>query len=182
MNRSQWNRFWMFSLALAPLVIGHAETTPSSAESAVESADVAPSDDAYRPKDEMEPMTQPKATKKATKRRITRADAFVASADWEFDGFVSGGQDQAVRSMFYINDLIYLNIGAQQGLTPGDQVGVYKRGNKIRDPQTGKPIGYEVRRAALARVSDRVEDGTCAVRITNTYEAVEIGDLVRREE
>lgn len=119
---------------------------------------------------------------KAAPKRIDRADAFVAGPDWEFDGFVSGGQDSSVRSMFYLNDLIYLNIGSQQGIGIGDKVGIYKRGDKVRDPQTGKFIGYEVRRAAIAKATDRVEEETCAVRISNTYEAVELGDLVRREQ
>jgi hypothetical protein len=109
-----------------------------------------------------------------------RADAFIAGPDWEFDGYVAGGQDSKVRSMFYLNDLLYLNIGSQQGIVTGDKLEIYKRGDKVRDPQTGRFIGYEVRRAAVVRATDRVEDEACAVRIIRTHEAVEIGDLVRR--
>ena len=132
--------------------------------------------------DEAQP-TAPKAkmpTKKSS-NRISRADAFIAKADWEFDGFVAGGQDLSVRSMYYLNDLVYLNIGTEQGVEPGSRIVIYKRGKRVRDPQTGRPMGYEVRRAAISRATDQVDDKTCSVRILDTYEAVEIGDLVRRE-
>ena len=112
--------------------------------------------------------------------QATRADAFIAAADWEFDGFVAGGQDSNVRSMFYLNDLLYLNIGSQQGIALGDRLEIYKRGDKVRDPQSGRFIGYEVRRAAVVLATDRVEDDACAVRIIRTHEPVEVGDLVRR--
>src|SRR5688572_21198533 len=53
-----------------------------------------------------------------------RAEAFIAGAEWEFDGFIAGGQDQNVKSMFATNDLVYLNIGSEQGLKPGERLGV----------------------------------------------------------
>jgi hypothetical protein len=116
------------------------------------------------------------------KTGFDRADAFVAGPEWEFDGFVSGAQNQNVRSMFFLNDLLYLNIGSDQGVTPGEKIGIYKRGGKVRDPQNGRFLGYEVRRVAVAKVTDRVGRDTCSVRISNTYEDVEIGDLIRRGE
>jgi hypothetical protein len=129
-----------------------------------------------------EDVETPVAKPARTPRRSDRADAFVAGADWEFDGFVAGGQDSNIRSMFYLNDLVYVNIGSQHGMSTGDKIGIYKRGDRVKDPQTGKFIGYEVRRAAIGRATDRVEDEVAAVRITNTYEAVEVGDLVRKEQ
>jgi len=110
------------------------------------------------------------------------AEAFVAGSDWEFDGFVAGGQDQEVKSMFAINDLLYFNIGSGQGVNTGDRFGVYRRGERIRDPQSGKVIGFEVRKVAVSEVTDRVDAQTCSSRIVKSFESVEIGDLVRREE
>lgn len=126
------------------------------------------------------PMTRPTAG--TAKTGFDRADAFVAGPDWEFDGFVSGAQNQGVRSMFYLNDLLYLNIGSEQGVTAGEKIGIYKRGGKVRDPQNGRFLGYEVRRVAIAKVTDKIGRDTCSVRISSTYEDVEIGDLIRRGE
>jgi tRNA G46 methylase TrmB len=61
-------------------------------------------------------------------------------------------------------------------------VGIYKRGEKLHDPQTGKFIGYEVRRAGVAKVTDKISEESCAVRVVRTNEDIEIGDLVRRGE
>jgi hypothetical protein len=129
--------------------------------------------------EEEEPVKATPTKKPA--QRIERANAFIAGADWEFDGFVSGGYDQEVRTMFYQNDLVYLNIGSQQGINTGDRITIYKRGEKIRDPQSGRFIGYEVRKAAVAKATDKVGDETSSVRILQSNEAVEIGDLIRRE-
>jgi|GEM_PF-5277140 len=115
-------------------------------------------------------------------RSFTRAEAFVAGQDWEFDGFVAGGQDSYIKSMYVLNDLIYLNIGSSQGIEPGDQLSIYRRGARVRDPQTGKFMGFEVRRAAVSEATNKVEDDSCTARIIHTYEGVEIGDLVRRDE
>lgn len=119
------------------------------------------------------------ATKK-TVRRVEKADAFIAPPDWEFDGFVAGGQDQEIRSLYYLNDLVYVNVGTEAGFATGDRISIFKRGNRVRDPQTGKFLGYEVRRAATCQVTDRVDKSNCSLRILQANEAVEIGDLVRR--
>lgn len=117
---------------------------------------------------------------KSKARRVEKADAFIAPPDWEFDGFVAGGQDQEVRSLYYLNDLVYLNVGTDHGFNSGDRISIYKRGNRVRDPQNGKFLGYEVRRAATSQVTDRIDNGNCSVRILQANEAVEVGDLVRR--
>ncbi len=117
---------------------------------------------------------------KSTKGKF-RAEAFVAGADWEFDGFVAGGQDQNVKSMFATNDLVYLNIGSDQGLKAGERLGLYRRGDKIRDPQTGRVLGFEVRKLAVGEVTDLIDANSCSVRVVYANEAIEIGDLVRKE-
>lgn len=159
------------------------ETTPEATTPTEPGQDAAvPSE----PTSDMTPADQPPAPKPAAKRsgsrRVEKADAFIAPPDWEFDGFVSGGQDQEVRSLYYLNDLIYLNVGTQHGFNTGDRVSVYKRGERVRDPQTGRFLGYEVRRAAASQVTDKVGENTCSVRILQANEAVEIGDLVRRDD
>jgi hypothetical protein len=131
---------------------------------------------------EAEPAPKPAAPTKGSTRRLEKADAFIAPPDWEFDGFVAGGQDQEIRSLYYLNDLVYLNVGTVQGFNTGDRVSIYKRGERVRDPQNGKFLGYEVRRAATSQVTDKVDGNNCSVRILQANEAVEVGDLVRRDD
>lgn len=120
-------------------------------------------------------------SKKKKKKILSGEESFIAGPEWEFDGFVAGGQDQEVKSMFIVNDLIYLNVGVSQGLAPGDRLGIYKRGERIRDPQSGQFLGYEVRRVGTVEVTNRIEDETCSTRVINSNTGIEIGDLARRD-
>jgi hypothetical protein len=156
----------------------NAAPEPTTAD--VAPADAAPVDAAPAPEAVRAPEKSTTASKKGV--RIERAESFVAPANWEFDGYVAGGTDQESKSMFYLNDLVYLNVGTQQGFNTGDRVKFYKRGQRVRDPQSGKMLGYEVRRTASGQVTDHSDGGTCAVRILKANEAVEIGDLVRKDD
>jgi hypothetical protein len=121
--------------------------------------------------------------RKARTRPILKGDeSFIAGPEWEFDGFVVGGQGQQVRSMFVVNDLIYLNVGYTHGFEPGDRLGVYKRGDRIRDPQSGRFLGFEVQQIGVAEITNKIDDETCSVRVVKSNTGIEVGDLVRRDE
>lgn len=153
------------------------ETTPRSSSGSTGSADEMSAD----LQTEMESKEAAPKSGTPKKKILTGTDGFLAGADWEFDGFVAGGQGQEIRSMFVTNDLLYLNVGYAQGVEPGDRVGIYRRGDRIRDPQSGKFIGYEVRKIAVSEITDKVDDETCSARVIRTSDGIEIGDLVRRE-
>jgi hypothetical protein len=121
------------------------------------------------------------APKKKKKKIYSGEEAFIAGPDWEFDGFVVGGQDQEVKSMYLVNDLIYLNVGISHGFQPGDRMGIYERGDRIRDPQSGRFLGYQVKRVATVEITNKIEDETCSVKVINANIGIEIGDLVRRD-
>jgi hypothetical protein len=132
-----------------------------------------------QPAEETPAAPQPKKT---GKKILSGSDGFIAGPDWEFDGFVAGGQGQEVRSMYVTNDLLYLNVGFAQGIQSGDRIGIYRRGDRIRDPQTGRFIGYEVRRIGVSEITDKIDDETCSARVMRANDGIEVGDLVRREQ
>ncbi len=166
------------SEALMPITGGD-DTTQDAAQR--ELSEAKQSLDSMSGLEELKPKSEA-SDKPAAKKTVRPAEAFVVGPDWEFDGFVAGGQDQNIKSMFAVNDLVYLNVGVTHGFHGGERVGIYRRGDKIRDPQNNRLIGYEVRKIAISEVSDRIEESNCSVRILKSYEAVEVGDLVRREE
>src|SRR5581483_8187451 len=104
--------FLFFVVALSGTLLLRAEDQAApAAQSSEESAAAVPEPSAT-------PAPADQSTKaSAKKKRIEHADAFIAPPDWEFDGFVAGGQDQEVRSMFYLNDLEYINVGTDQGFS-----------------------------------------------------------------
>lgn len=158
-----------------------AEDTDSAKSSGEETPNEA-SAEAMTSEEPVAPDVTAPAPKPASKKRIlSGSDGFIAGPDWEFDGFVAGGQGQEVRSMFVANDLLYLNVGKLQSIASGDRVGIYKRGSRVKDPQTGRFIGYEVRRVAISEITDKLDDETCSARVIQANDGVEIGDLVRRD-
>jgi hypothetical protein len=167
------------SEALMPITGGDDTTTQDAAQR--ELSEAKQSLDSMSGLEELKPKSE--TDKTTSGKKLTRsAEAFVVGPDWEFDGFVAGGQDQNIKSMFAVNDLVYLNVGVTHGFHSGERVGIYRRGDKVRDPQNNRLIGYEVRKIAISEVSDRIEESNCSARILKSYEAVEVGDLVRREE
>lgn len=161
-----------------PSAGGEEQMTPSSPTVTDEVVDAAPAEAMPAAPAAEE---QPAPVKKSSKKILSGSDGFIAGPDWEFDGFVAGGQGQEIRSMFVANDLLYLNVGKAQEIQPGDRVGIYKRGSRIKDPQTGRFIGYEVRRIAISEVTDKLDEETCSARVIRTNDGIEIGDLVRRD-
>jgi hypothetical protein len=149
------------------------ETSTNAETSITTPADATPPS----PSGELKPVSNAKGKRKI----LTGVDGFIAGPEWEFDGFVAGGQDQEIKSMYVVNDLLYLNVGFAQGIQAGDRLGIYKRGGRIRDPQTGMFLGYEVRRVAVAEVTDKIDDETCSARVVRSNDTIEVGDLVRRE-
>lgn len=174
-TRSSFVILFLSILAMSAAVVVHAD------DQAIPETPAAETPVAAEPQATPTPVEQ--GTKAAAKKRhMEHADAFIAPPDWEFDGFVAGGQDQEVKGLFYLNDLVYLNVGTDQGFSVGDRISIYKRGQRVRDPQTGRFLGYEVRRAATTQVTDHIDAKNCSVRILQANEAVEVGDLVRRED
>lgn len=136
--------------------------------------------------DEMETYSpiddqSPQRTRNLDKPIRSGNEGFLAGPNWEFDGFVVGGQEQDVRSMFVVNDLIYLNVGHAQGFEPGDRLNFYKRGSKVRDPESGQFLGYEVQQIGVGEITNRIEEGTCSVRVVSSNDGIRIGDLVQRQ-
>lgn len=49
-------------------------------------------------------------------------------------------------------DQVYINRGFEDGVQAGDRFEVYRRGEELRDPQTGELLGYSDRRVGAVRV------------------------------
>ena len=75
-------------------------------------------------------------------------------------------------------DVVVLNVGTTQGMEVGNVLGVYRRGEVVRDPATGDSIELPADRAGLLmvfRTFDRMSYGL----ILRTEQPLSITDEVR---
>jgi len=105
--------------------------------------------------------------------------ATIVGKDWKFDGMIVGARMQNERTQFNETDTVYLNIGKEDGLMPGLHCVIYRKGDEVRDPNTGAFLGYEVLRMGVLEVTKDVSDHRASAIIRDNEDSIEIGDLVK---
>jgi hypothetical protein len=105
------------------------------------------------------------------------ADTFLADENWEYDGYVLRDRDQ--RMMISQGDVVYLNIGAAAGVKEKMMANVYRVGKKVRDPYLKKKTVRMVKRVGTVMVTGQVNEEGCTAVVTNSLEAIRIGDIVK---
>jgi LysM repeat protein len=105
------------------------------------------------------------------------ADTFLADENWEYDGYVLRDRDQ--RMMISQGDVVYLNIGAAAGVKEKMMANVYRVGKKVRDPYLKKKTVRMVKRVGTVMVTGQINAEGCTAVVTNSLEAIRIGDIVK---
>jgi Flagellar assembly protein T, C-terminal domain len=72
-----------------------------------------------------------------------------------------------------------IDVGANRRLKVGEQLVVYRILDKVRHPHTNATTGNPIRMLGEAAVT-RVDDKTAMIRVTLTFDEIEIGDRVER--
>jgi hypothetical protein len=106
-------------------------------------------------------------------------DAAVVSKDWKFDALVIGGKDQKDKSVYSGQDTVYLNAGTEEGLVPGSRCEVYHKGDAMKDPQTGKLLGYDLKRIGMLEITEADKHSASGL-IVDSKDTIEVGDTVKR--
>jgi hypothetical protein len=76
-------------------------------------------------------------------------------------------------------DQLYINRGFEDDIHIGDRFEIYRRGEQLRDPETGELLGYSDRRVGLIRISF-VKSAHLSVAVAvEGEEDIEVGDEVR---
>ncbi|MCS7184393.1 MAG: LysM peptidoglycan-binding domain-containing protein [bacterium] len=110
------------------------------------------------------------------KKRFT-GDSFIATADWEFDGYIIAFRDE--RILISEGDVVYVDIGWRQGVMPKSRFLVYKKGKDVFHPETKSLIGYVVKRVAVIEATSEVSEDVSSCKVVRLYEPIEVGDFVR---
>jgi len=77
---------------------------------------------------------------------------------------------------------VYLNVGIEDGLEPGDKLGVYERGQELTDPQTGEVVGrVDDRKIGSVQVTELRAEHFSKARILEGAGVVGADHLVKTE-
>jgi hypothetical protein len=107
------------------------------------------------------------------------SDNFIVDENWEADGYVL--KDEHAKLMIAQDDVVYLNVGASDGAKPYMRGGIYRRGGKVKDPDTRARLGYLMRRIGTFQLTENVGDQASSAVVTSSKEPIRIGDIVRLE-
>ena len=107
------------------------------------------------------------------------SDNFIVDASWEADGYVL--RDEFKKLLIAQDDVIYLNVGSANGAKAYMRGGIYRRGGKVRDPDTRRSLGYIMRRVGTFQLTENVGEESSTAIVTSSKEPVHVGDVVRLE-
>ncbi len=108
-------------------------------------------------------------------------NAALVDKNWKFDAVIVSGKDQQDKSIFSSQDIVYLNAGTSKGLAPGVRCGVYREGEKMDDPETGKTLGHEMKRMGTLEITQDASARHSSGVILDSVDTIQVGDLVRKE-
>ena len=108
-------------------------------------------------------------------------NAALVDKDWKFDALIVSGRDRGDKSVFSSPDVVYLNGGTSKGLAPGVRCGVYREGDEMDDPETGKTLGHEVKRMGTLEISQDAGAHRSSGVILDSVDTIQVGDLVKKE-
>lgn len=106
---------------------------------------------------------------------------YMASDNETFIAQVIGAQEVSEQTDFITDNLLYLDAGADRGLTPGDEFWIVTPGSMIVHPMSGRDMGrfYDYRGRAVVLC---VEGRTATVRVTSSCTDIPMGSFLKAYE
>jgi LysM repeat protein len=157
-----------------------AEVKAPAAEEKTETASAPEEEEPEEPTPEelVPPAPVKKVTGKA--RDAYKTGTFLTDKEWEGSGRIVGDQDH--KLLLAQGDIVYLNIGAANGVKSKMRGTIYRRGRKVRDPETGDSLGYSINRLGGIEITQEVTDNTATAVIMTSENPIRIGDFVSLDE
>jgi hypothetical protein len=124
-----------------------------------------------------EPEAGPPAKKAEASSKAAAIDSMVVDRKWRGDGQIIS--DVGKKIMISQGDLIYVNIGAANGVKPRMRADVYRKGQMVRQYESGEKVGQVMKRVAVIEMTQEVQDETSVAVVITSYEPIKLGDLVK---
>ena len=120
------------------------------------------------------PQVQEPAEKAVEERRftVTGGEGFIAGSEFKPAGFVIAGQHN--RRMYAADDVIYTDIGRNQGGKVGSRFNAFKQHGGISHPVTNQILGYRVVPLGSIQLTEMAEKSSKAL-VTESFLEIEPG-------
>lgn len=151
-----------------------AAAEPEAEPAAEESAEASAEEAAAEPEAEAGPPTK---KVEASPSKTAAIDSMVVDKKWRGDGQIIS--DVGKKIMISQGDLIYVNIGAAKGVKPRMRADVYRKGQMVREYETGEKVGQVMKRVAVIEMTQEVQDQTSVAVVITSYEPIKLGDFVK---
>jgi ribosomal protein L24 len=109
-------------------------------------------------------------------KKNRETESMIVSKDWSVDGKIVG--DKEKKLIISAGDTVYVNIGSDK-INKGDVCSVFRKISKIKDPDSGKFLGVEVRRIGKIEITDTSTSKSSSAKVLISYEPINIGDDVK---
>ena len=134
------------------------------------------------------PMEEPVPSEPAVTAPVRRAYPIALDADLYCSGFITpelevlplriiGNEDSVLKVALSTNDIVYLNQGEAEGVSPGDEFTIIHRVRELDHPVTLKGLGdYVVQTGRLKIVA--TQEHTSTAQITYACDATQVDDVL----
>ena len=86
----------------------------------------------------------------------------ISPAPLTFDTFIVGGEDENDQRYLVEGEIVYLNKGMRQNVFPGQRFQVIRSGGEVKNPVTGKFVGYYYHEPGTVKVLIAHDDNAIA--------------------
>jgi len=114
--------------------------------------------------------------KTAPKEPAFKDKSFVGSNDWQGEGRII--ESKADKRNLSSGDVVYTDLGSDK-VKEGSLCDIFRKGDPVKDPSTGRNIGYEIRHIGTVEIIGDVRPETSLAKIINSMEAVKVGDELK---
>jgi hypothetical protein len=88
------------------------------------------------------------------------------------------GSDDAVKTIFSYDDVVYIKLASPEGVNIGDKFLIYATLNKVKHPRTGDSYGRLIKGLGILQVTAKDKPDVLTARITLSFDGIEKGSRI----
>lgn len=104
-------------------------------------------------------------------------EGFISPGEWEHSGTILSSDPPKI--LLGEGDMVYTNVGSDQGITKGDRFTVFKASKVVDHPINGSKVGHKVAVLGEIEITEILGKNKSAARITSSYREITRGSRIR---